>query len=239
MSALSACGRFVDRQLSREVQRPKNSLLLLAALHFVGFRMLVQNIGTDHLTQVGNRATLERRMARLVRRAATTQNTLAFVMVDIDHFKKVNDEHGHATGDAVLAAAARALAEEARRLSPGNRYGGRAVRRLSGALAFEDPFAFQVARYGGEEFAALLPGCDMDEALRVAERLRHVVAGSSAVPLTASAGVALYPRHARRGHTLMEAADAALYVSKQSGRNRTTVAPERQAPPPLGRVPIS
>lgn len=229
MRALYACGRFLDRQLNREVGRPSNTLVMLTSLHFVGFRMLIRNVGTDHLTQVGNRATLEKRVERLVSRAESRGEPLAFVMVDIDHFKKVNDLHGHHMGDAVLAAAAGALADEASRLSPGNRHGGRLIRRLAEALAYEDPFAYRVARYGGEEFAAVLPRCDLAEALMVADRLREAVAGSySSVPLTASAGVALYPRHARRGHTLMEAADAALYVSKNEGRNRTTVAEDRK-----------
>ena len=119
-------------------------------------------------------------------------------MLDIDHFKALNDSCGHQAGDVALREVA-------------------AVLRDSGRASD------LVARYGGEEFALVLPDTDEEAAVQIAERLRlrirEVVA---AVPVTASFGVAAYPRSAFDLESLLRASDSALYVSKRSGRNRTT-----------------
>jgi diguanylate cyclase (GGDEF)-like protein len=120
------------------------------------------------------------------------------MMFDIDHFKKINDEHGHPVGDEVLRRVAAALQEECR--------------------AFDT-----AARFGGEEFAVILPACSSKEAPRVAERLRRGMARIGMdFSVTASAGIATFPTHAVDAEALVRAADAALYESKEAGRDRTT-----------------
>jgi two-component system, cell cycle response regulator len=171
---------------------------------------------TDGLTKIANRRTFEQTLEREVARATRSAEHLSLVMVDIDHFKALNDQHGHQAGDEVLRNVAAALAIECR--------------------DFDTP-----ARYGGEEFAVVLPGCGPEEAMRIAERLRRAVASAPAVvPITASAGVATYPAHATDADTLVRAADDALYESKRAGRNTTTastgVPPEAQVDALLRRA---
>jgi len=120
--------------------------------------------------------------------------------VDIDHFKLVNDTHGHQVGDDVLQIVAHALGSECRAIDT-------------------------LARYGGEEFAVILPTCDAAEAVEIAERLRQAVASApTPVKVTSSAGVATYPLDSVNGAALVKAADEALYESKRNGRNRVTSA---------------
>ncbi len=153
---------------------------------------------TDGLTGVANRRTFEVTLELEVTRAFRNGDRLSLIMGDIDHFKKLNDNHGHQTGDEVLRTVAAAL---------------RGVSR-----DFDT-----VARYGGEEFAVILPNCAEEEALAAAERLRTSVASAgTVVPVTISVGVATYPVHASGGTGLVQAADEALYESKRAGRNRVT-----------------
>jgi two-component system cell cycle response regulator len=164
---------------------------------------------TDGLTKIANRRTFEATLEREVARATRSAEHVSLVMIDIDHFKPLNDTHGHQAGDEVLRNVAAALAIECR--------------------DFDTP-----ARYGGEEFAVVLPGCGPDEAMGIAERLRQAVsAAPSIVPITASAGVASFPGHAGDADTLVRAADDALYESKRAGRNRTTAS---QGVPPEAQV---
>src|SRR5262249_41475136 len=119
---------------------------------------------------------------------------------DIDHFKRLNDTHGHQTGDAVLQRVASVLASEARSYDT-------------------------VARYGGEEFAVILPGTALDEAYSIADRLRAAIEASGPEPaVTASAGVGVFPLGAQNAVSLIAAADGALYESKRGGRNRVSAA---------------
>lgn len=171
---------------------------------------------TDGLTKIANRRTFEATLEREVARATRSAEHLSLVMVDIDHFKRLNDTHGHQAGDEVLRNVAAALTIECR--------------------DFDTP-----ARYGGEEFAIVLPGCGPEEAMMIAERLRAAVSRApSVVPITASAGVATYPGHAGDADTLVRAADDALYQSKHAGRNRTSqssgVPPEAQVDALLRRA---
>jgi two-component system, cell cycle response regulator len=153
---------------------------------------------TDALTGLANRRTFARTLEREVARAARRGEPLTLAMIDIDHFKKINDEHGHPVGDEVLRRVAAALQEECR--------------------AFDT-----AARFGGEEFAVILPACTSKEAPRVAERLRKGMARIGMdFPVTASAGIATFPTHAVDAEALVRAADAALYESKDAGRDRTT-----------------
>jgi two-component system, cell cycle response regulator len=167
----------------------------------------------DELTRCGSRRFFEHEFPREVQRAVRLRRALSLVMCDIDHFKGVNDTHGHEVGDEVLR-------EFAARLTHGLRLG-------------ED----WVARIGGEEFAVVLPEVAGDEALQIAQRLCESVRATphetAAGPLriTGSFGVTAFEplRGPRRTslHALVRAADTALYDSKRAGRNRVTAAQPR------------
>jgi diguanylate cyclase (GGDEF)-like protein len=154
----------------------------------------------DGLTELPNRRSLDDTFARQLTRSLREQQPLSLLMVDVDHFKKLNDTHGHLVGDEVLKRLARILRRQVRPLD-------------------------LVARYGGEEFALMLPNTDSDAAVMIANRLRTAIANpaaeeaSSHLPVaTVSIGVAT----ARAGVSmseLMSQSDAALYRAKQSGRN--------------------
>jgi two-component system, cell cycle response regulator len=155
----------------------------------------------DALTGLANRRAFDEALLREVARARRSGAALAVVVLDVDHFKRVNDAHGHAAGDLVLAeVAARA----------------RAALRAGDLLA----------RVGGEELAAVLPAADLAAAAEVAERIRSglaaapVVAGGAALAVTASLGcAALLPSDAD-GAAVLARADARLYDAKRGGRNR-------------------
>jgi diguanylate cyclase (GGDEF)-like protein len=156
---------------------------------------------TDPLTKIANRRTFEQTLERELARATRADEHVSLVLVDLDHFKRLNDGLGHQAGDEVLRNAAAALACECRE--------------------FDTP-----ARYGGEEFAVILPGCGPEQAEQIAERLREAVgAAPNVVAVTASAGVATYPSHAADSESLVRAADAALYAAKRAGRDQTCVSP--------------
>ncbi|MCC6830206.1 MAG: sensor domain-containing diguanylate cyclase [Thermoleophilia bacterium] len=162
----------------------------------------------DPLTGLANRRALEDRLAMETDRHDRTGATFSVVAVDIDHFKAVNDTHGHEAGD-------RAIVEVGRRLQGG-------IRAIDLA-----------ARAGGEEFVLLLADTPLREALAVAERLRVAVAGE-AVPgvgtITISAGVAQCT--GLQARETLAVADAALYRAKASGRNRVVAAPPGAGPSP-------
>jgi diguanylate cyclase (GGDEF)-like protein len=155
----------------------------------------------DHLTGLLNRASLQRRFEELAQQAALTDEPVALVALDIDHFKAINDEQGHARGDAVL----RDIAYEVRKQ----------------LRSFE-----LVYRLGGEEFLVLLPGTGVEEATAVAERLRSSIAEArpGGLAVTASFGVAGAAGMGVGFDELFGAADAALYRAKAAGRNRVEVA---------------
>jgi diguanylate cyclase (GGDEF)-like protein len=171
---------------------------LLSALEFEEAR---QSADTDPLTELANRRSFDRALAR----ASRGGGPLALVALDIDHFKQVNDTLGHAAGDVALRHLARVLREGLR----------------EGDLA---------ARVGGEEFLVLLPGGDLRLGLEVAERLRGQVearpflAQGGERRLTISCGVAACPDPILRADNLVVAADAALYQAKREGRNRVVAA---------------
>ena len=153
----------------------------------------------DGLTGVYNRRHFERKIAEEIDRAARYNGTLSVMMVDLDHFKRVNDEFGHLLGDEVL----------------------RSVSQLFlGALRNSDI----CCRYGGEEFAIILPETSEPQALKVAQKLRKLVADYdfAGVPrqITISAGVADFPNCGPTRDDIVGAADHSLYLAKQAGRNR-------------------
>jgi len=153
---------------------------------------------TDPLTGVTNRRTMDAMLAEWL------ENDLphALILLDLDHFKSVNDTYGHAVGDKVLQFLAQNM---------------KAVAREGDVCC----------RYGGEEFVMLLPTTTAEEAAQVAEQLRDMLAHTTSPcgrPVTLSAGVAVYPQMADTTEKLIEAADDALYLAKQAGRNRVMVA---------------
>ncbi|HWS73887.1 MAG TPA: sensor domain-containing diguanylate cyclase [Quisquiliibacterium sp.] len=160
----------------------------------------------DPLTGLFNRRQMDEVLEREVRRAVRHGDPLAVLMVDIDRFKRVNDNFGHEAGDLVIRELARCLA---------------------GAIRRED-YAF---RYGGEEFVLLLPGVDAAsmpqraEAILAAVRALHPAWQGRAIgPITASIGAAAYPAHGGTAPDLVRAADEAMYRAKQGGRDRAVMA---------------
>jgi len=155
----------------------------------------------DPLTGLDNRREMYTRLEQELARARRYGEPLAVVMLDIDHFKAVNDHYGHQAGDAVLQELAQRLLQQARK-------------------------ADLVARYGGEEFLLILPRTDLAAAGVFAERLRERIAGrpfgtpAGELSIQVSIGVAAYPDQAADSDSLIRAADTALYSAKQQGRNR-------------------
>jgi diguanylate cyclase (GGDEF)-like protein len=158
--------------------------------------MLSQAAITDSLTGLRNHRAFQESLMNLVQMAERYGQPLSLIMLDIDYFKQFNDRFGHPAGDELLRQVASLLRQSAR--------------------AYD-----VVARYGGEEFAILLPNTDLNEAIRVAERLRQQIAAiqNPYAPITASFGVASY-RHGSAPATLLYEADTALYEAKRRGRNR-------------------
>ncbi len=154
----------------------------------------------DALTGVWNRATILDILRREVDRSLREGHLLSCVMMDLDHFKQINDRFGHQTGDDVLREVTRRLQSELR------------------------PYD-ALGRYGGEEFLVITPGCDMASALTLAERLRVAVSASpvstptSPIPVTLSLGVASLSEEIGATEPLLRCADAALYQAKNAGRD--------------------
>jgi len=163
---------------------------------------------TDGLTGIYNRRGFETRIIETLAGAQRNGLGVSLLMVDIDHFKRLNDEFGHLLGDEVLRQAAKVFTQQIRKNDV-------------------------VCRYGGEEFAILLPETTTERALAVAEKLRRVVADFQfpGVPraVTISIGIADSPTHAETRDDLVRAADGALYAAKQNGRNRVETAQQAAA----------
>lgn len=170
---------------------------------------LIKFAFTDYLTGMKTRGYFETQLEREIKRAERSKGPLALVMIDIDHFKVLNDTHGHHVGDVLLRDISAVLMKDMRQIDT-------------------------IARYGGEEFVVILPETNQVGAYRVAQRLRkavesgHFFAGSPSetVKVTISLGVAVLPQDAQFKQDLIEAADAALYEAKRSGRNRVVLCSE-------------
>lgn len=177
------------------------SLKTRLALIFGLLAVLLPLAHTDGLTGVANRRHFYLLAEQAQRRSARSQTPMAFLILDIDHFKRINDQWGHAAGDAVLKGF---------------------VERVASALRDVD----LLARLGGEEFAVLLENASEAQALQVAERIREAVGVSAlnidgqAIPVTVSIGAAVWRGASQTLDELMHQADLALYAAKQSGRNR-------------------
>lgn len=173
----------------------------------------------DSLTGLWNRGAIFNMLTAEAARATRQGATMGVVLIDIDHFKTINDTHGHDTGDTVLRHAAETLQ--------------RLVRPYDA-----------VGRHGGEEFLVLLPGCDQINAVSQAERLRAAISSrpiqtaNGPIELSASLGVTVLGRDCEVDpQTLFCAADAALYRAKNAGRNRVEFEPAGQTVPELRPSP--
>jgi len=169
-------------------------------------RMLDNSVSlayTDALTGIYNRRYMDAHLDRKIREIDTTQKPVSVMMLDIDHFKRVNDSYGHASGDEVLKAVAH---------------------RVSGGVRDFD----LLARYGGEEFVVIMPSTPADLSLMVAERLCRNIAGESfeisgsdtPIDITTSIGVATTTDASETAEALVARADTALYQAKNGGRNQ-------------------
>jgi diguanylate cyclase (GGDEF)-like protein len=180
------------------VEANQEKATLLGALEAKNAQ-LAEMANTDPLTGVANRGYIEVCLANEVARATRFGTTLSVGMVDIDHFKRVNDSFGHPFGDRVIREVARVLSETVRQVD-------------------------MVGRYGGEEFLVVMPGTGLDGAGVLAERIRAAVAALVHQPeahsATLSVGVAQWERDAGTWEGLVSRADQALYQAKEEGRNR-------------------
>jgi two-component system, cell cycle response regulator len=164
---------------------------------------------TDGLTSLWNYRYMNMRLSQETERAIRFRRSLSALVVDIDHFKQINDRFGHQRGDAILAELANRVIAETR--------------------AQVDT----VARYGGEEFVLILPETPLEGAMVVAEKVRDKIAskpfggeGEEPISVTVSIGIACFPQHGTKPQTLLRAADQALYEAKGRGRNRVVTADE-------------
>ncbi len=210
----SGVAKFGDGDLSYRIQiTTKDELEQLAnSINWMAQKLeqsqqkLLELATIDGLTGVFNRREFNRRLTVELERSRRENHPVSLLMVDIDHFKKLNDTYGHQAGDDALRVVSKLIKTEVR---PGD----------------------LPARYGGEEFAVILPYADSDDAFAVAERLRSLLAeldipiqDGKTIQVTASLGCATFPQDAQTEELLMAAADGALYQAKNNGRNRVCVA---------------
>jgi diguanylate cyclase (GGDEF)-like protein len=173
---------------------------------------------TDAVTGSWNYRYFERRLEQELERSRRFGRLFALLLLDIDHFKMVNDRHGHQVGDEVLV---------------------ELTRRITAIVRDIDTFA----RYGGEEFVLILPETNLVGGIAVAEKLRGAVAAApfatrpdgAGVRLSVSLGIACYPEHATSTAELLRAADTAMYEAKRRGRNRVMTAGPTLVPAPTRR----
>jgi diguanylate cyclase (GGDEF)-like protein len=173
--------------------------------HFQRFSSIKNIAIYDTLTNLYNRRYFEERLEVEAQKSFFSDTSLSLVMVDIDHFKRVNDTFGHTEGDRVLCEIASLLKTSVRKKDT-------------------------VSRYGGEEFILILPEAGLEESSMIAERIRRLVEdtpfeiGQAQINLTVSLGISNFPSHqARSKEELVKMADLALYDAKRRGRNRVNI----------------
>jgi diguanylate cyclase (GGDEF)-like protein len=166
--------------------------------------LAVEAARTDPLTQLRNRAALAADMAQLIGQNGGAARSFSLLFLDIDHFKEINDRHGHSCGDDVLRQVATLLRTHLRQSDI-------------------------ASRYGGDEFVVLLPGASAETAMRLAERLRSTVEqhrfwspeSTTRLAVTVSVGAAAFPEDGATMDDLILHADASMYTAKRAGRNQT------------------
>ncbi|QLC72901.1 diguanylate cyclase [Pseudomonas sp. LPB0260] len=199
MSALTMAGDdFVTKPLS------DHALISTVFTRAQRARLLSNALARDSLTGLLKHADIKEQVALELERALRNGSRASVVMLDIDHFKKVNDNHGHAAGDSVIRALANLLRQRLRRID-------------------------SLGRYGGEEFLAVLPDCQPEQARRIVDEIRErfaelrFIADGDEFSVTLSAGIACTDVNSSPGE-LLERADRALYAAKHGGRNQVRLA---------------
>jgi diguanylate cyclase (GGDEF)-like protein len=173
--------------------------------------LLVEMATIDEKTGLNNFRFFDSTLRQEVKRALRYRRPLSLLMIDVDDFKRINDEYGHRAGDEALLA-------------------------VGGVLRAKSRDVDIVARYGGDEFAVVLPETTLVAGIEAAEKLRRAMEevslkhGDAPLQITISIGVASLPVHARERDGLIEAADKALYVAKESGKNQVRVPPAAAMP---------
>lgn len=206
ISGYQGVGRDISTRKQHEAELLQSHQQLENRLHAVAEEKSVLQELTmrDSLTGLHNRRFLDAALSRELARTEREGNQLAVIVMDLDHFKNVNDQYGHAAGDETLKMLAELLKRGARESD-------------------------LICRYGGEEFVAIMPGMSADQALERAESWRNqleeaiIVCGDSRISITLSAGIAVFPDHGNTPSLLLAGADKMLYKAKAEGRNRISV----------------
>ena len=176
--------------------------LSVAINHAYLFHKVKELATTDGLTGLLNHRHFQERLQHEINISIRFDKPLSLILLDLDHLKRINDTYGHRAGDAAIKHIARAMLSVLRNIDV-------------------------AARYGGEEFVAILPSTDIEGARTVGERLRQAISAEPVAEVgtvTASIGIATFPIHASTREELIEVADRAMYVAKNSGRNRVCTA---------------
>ena len=189
-----------DRQLAYQVSYLISQLKILIDRALIYQKMQKMSV-TDYLTNIANRRYFMERFRQEFQRTVKFSIPLSFMVIDIDHFKKVNDTYGHLVGDEVLRQIADVLSEKIREID-------------------------FIGRYGGEEFVVFLPEADKKAALKAGERLRECIENTvfkvydEKLRITVSIGLSTFPSSSADKDNLVENADKALFKAKKAGRNK-------------------
>ncbi|MBV1918470.1 MAG: GGDEF domain-containing protein [Sphingomonadaceae bacterium] len=205
MLAIDEQGAFDKLMAVRRVGRALADSMSLALSNITLREKLRTQSMRDPLTGLYNRRYMEDALDRLISLSERTGSATSVLMIDLDNFKRLNDENGHAKGDAVL-------------------------RDVAGQLVSELRPSDVVCRYGGEELVVILPNCDLDDARLKAEKLRtriEALSEAHGAEITASIGIAAVPETATGTVDVIPMADAALYCAKQAGKNRVVCSERR------------
>jgi diguanylate cyclase (GGDEF)-like protein len=201
MDALIKAGDdFITKPIS------DNALTAAVFSHVQRARSLSLVLSRDSLTGLLKHADIKEQVALEVERSLRSGNPASVVMLDLDHFKQVNDQYGHAAGDNVIRSLANLMRQRLRRID-------------------------SLGRYGGEEFVAVLPDCDLEQARQIFDEIRQRFsalrfhAGSKVFNVSMSAGISVTDGQSNAA-ALLERADQALYEAKHQGRNQVQVAPQ-------------
>jgi len=197
--AVAEWGGGADARIPTSTVQALSQAAMHTALALRNARLLdeIERLATrDSLTGLANRRLFDESLQREAARSHRLGTPLSLLVLDVDHFKQVNDNYGHQTGDAVL-------------------------REVADALVANTKNFDVAARYGGDEFVVLLPGCSREDAMGVAQRVRNEIARQvGEAPVTISGGIATMPDNASDAERLIAAADGALYDAKRNGRDR-------------------